>query len=158
MEHHPDVKKHCAKAYLDYVRSLSQRIQSLQENIERQKTLMLPSGINYTESVSQSTSGDNLENGVIKLHELIAEYCTELSEYVEQQHIAHDVFNALSKPEYNSALTHYYLLGKSWEQVCVEMGYTWQGMMSLRKKAIQEVYDYMPEEWRRYSIPKAEVV
>lgn len=157
MEHHPDVKKHCAKAYLDYIRSLSQRIQSLQENIERQKTLMLPSGINYTESVSQSTSGDNLENGVIKLHELIAEYCTELSEYVEQQHIAHDVFKALSKPEYNSALTRYYLLGKSWEQVCVEMGYSWGGMMKLKRAAEVEVYDYMPEEWRRYTIPKAEV-
>ena len=155
MIHHQDVKKHCAKAYLDYVRSLHQRIKSLQENIERQKAMMLPSGIAYSESVAQSSSGDVLENGVIRLQELIQEYCTEMAEYVEQQKIAHDVFNGLSKPEYTIALTKYYALGKSWEQVCVDMGYSWGGMMKLKRAAELEVYNVMPEEWRRYSIPAA---
>lgn len=157
MDHHPEVIKHCSKAYLDYIRSLNLRIQTLQESIERQRALMLPSGIAYSESVSQSTQGDTIEQGIIKLADLITTYCTELAEYVEQEMIAHRVFESLSKPEYTAAMTKYYLQGKSWEQVCVEMGYSWQGMMTLRKKAIQEVYGLMPEEWRRYTIPKAEV-
>lgn len=155
MSHHPEVIKHCSKAYLDYIRSLNLRIQTLQESIERQRSLMLPSGIAYTESVSQSLSGDDLEQGIIKLTDLITQYCTELAEYVEQEMIAHKLFESLSKPEYTVALTKYYLQGKSWEQVCVDMGYSWQGMMSLRKKALVEVYYSMPEEWRRYTIPKA---
>lgn len=47
------------------------------------------------------------------------------------------------------------MLGKTWEMVCVEMGYSYSGMMKLRRRAVDEVYDLMPEEWRRNPIPNA---
>lgn len=155
MGHHPEVKAICAKAYLDYVRSLSARISTLHESIENQRSLLLPKGINYKELVSQSSSVDALETGIIKLQELIKDLCTEMREYVEQQEIARDVLGLLSRSEYTIALTKYYLQGKSWEQVCVDTSYSYRGMMKLKRAALAEVYDLMPEQWRRDPIPNA---
>lgn len=155
MQHHLEVKLICVNDYLCYIKKLNKRIETLKESIDRQKSLMLPAGIDYSELVAASSSGDALENGVIKLQELIKEYCTELAEYVEQQQIAYNVFKKLSNPKGTEALTKYYLQGKTWEKVCVEMAYSYRGMMKLKKAAELEVYDYMPEQWRRYSIPNS---
>lgn len=157
MNHHPEVQKICARQYLRYVRSLNLRIKTLQDNIEQQRSNLLPSGVNYSDAPAANVVGDVLENGVIKLQEMIAAYCTELSEQIEQQQIAHQVFSNLSKYEYTIALEKYYLQGKSWEQVCVDMSYSYRGMMHLKKTAELEVYSLMPEQWRRYPIPNAEI-
>lgn len=155
MEHDPNVRHHCAERYMLYVRSLVVRINIMRDEIERQRALLLPAGIRYGESVACSVSGDAMEDGVIKLQEMIGEYCTELVEYVEQQKAAHEALAKLSKPERTEALTHHYLQGITWEETCVKMDYTWHGMMKLRKKALIELYDHMPEEWRRDAIPNA---
>lgn len=155
MQHDQEVRRICATAYLEHVRSLKTRIDALQEEIDLNSD-MLGTTTRYREKVSKSGDPKSFENSVIRLHDLIEDYCTELAEYVDEQHVAHDVMRRLSRPEYARALTAYYVRGKSWELCCVDMGYTWQGMMSLRKKAVQEVYDFMPEAWRRDPIPNAE--
>lgn len=156
MTHHPDIKKICVEAYLEYVKNIDEGIRTLKESIDRQRSLMLPSGLDYSGLIpSSSSSGDALANGVIKLQEMIAEYTTELAEYVEQQRTASLVFASLSKPAYRLAFTKYYLQGKTWEQVCVEMAYSYRRLMQIRSEGMLEVYDLMPEEWRRYSIPNA---
>lgn len=155
MEHDPNVKHHCAEAYMLYVRSLVVRVNIMRDEIERQKALLQPLGVKYSDSVSQNVSGDSMENGVIKLQEMIAEYTTELLEYVEQQRIAHEAVGELSKPERTKALTCHYLQGLTWEETCVKMSFSWHGMMKLRKKALIELYDHMPERWRRDPIPNA---
>lgn len=155
MQHDQEVRRICATAYLEHVRSLKTRIDSLQEEIELNRD-MLGTTTRYREKVSKSGNPKSFEDAVIRLQELIADYCTEMAGYVEEQRIAHGVMRNMSRPEYSRALTAYYVRGKSWELCCVDMGYTWQGMMSLRKKAVQEVYDFMPEAWRRDPIPNAE--
>ncbi len=155
MQHDQEVRRICATAYLEHVRSLKTRIDALQEEIDLNSD-MLGTTTRYREKVSKSGNPKSFENSVIRLHDLIEDYCTELAEYVDEQYVAHDVMRRLSRPEYARALTAYYVRGKSWELCCVDMGYTWQGMMSLRKKAVQEVYDFMPEAWRRDPIPNAE--
>lgn len=155
MDHHPEVKSICAKAYLDYVRSLTSRIDTLQESIEQQRSVLLPQGINYREAVSQTSDIDALEKGIVQLQEMISDYCTELQEFVEQQRVAKCVLDRLSRHEYAIALTKYFLQGKTWEQVCVDMDYSYRGMMKLKRAALPEVYDLMPEQWRREPIPNA---
>lgn len=154
MHHDHEVRRICATAYLEHVRSLKTRIDALQEEIELNRD-MLGTTTRYREKVSKSGNPKSFEDAVIRLQELIADYCTEMAGYVEEQRIAHDVMRHLSRPEYSRALTTYYVRGKSWELCCVDMGYTWQGMMSLRKRAVQEVYEFMPETWRREAIPNA---
>ena len=62
--HHPEVKKICAKAYLEYIRELNTRIETLREGIERKRSLMLPSGIDYSGVPSSGSAADALGNGV----------------------------------------------------------------------------------------------
>lgn len=150
------MKMHCAKAYLEHVRDLVLRIQTLQEKIERQRAVMELSAAQYREASSPNAVGDAMENGVIELQTLICEFCAELSEYVAEQRAAHAALSHLPRPEYAAALTGYYVHGKSWEQVCVDTGYSWDGMMSLRRRAIPMVYELMPEEWRRDAIPNSD--
>lgn len=155
LQHDHEVRRICATDYLEHVRSLKTRIDALREEIDLNSD-MLGTTTRYREKVSKSGNPKSFEDAVIHLQELIADFLTEMAGYVEEQRIAHDVMRRLSRPEYARALTAYYLSGKTWEMCCVDMGYTWQGMMSLRKKAVQEVYDFMPETWRREPIPNAE--
>ena len=154
MRHDPEVRRICATAYLDHVRSLRMRIDALQEEIEPLRE-MVGTTMDNRERVSGSTNPKAFEDAVIKLQDLIADYCTEMAEFADEQQAAHDVMRKLSRPEYRRALTAHYLVGKTWERCCVDMDYSWQGMMKLRRNAIDEVYDLMPEQWRRNAIPNA---
>lgn len=159
IEHSPEVKRICAEAYLKHVRSLAVKVRNLENDIaEQREQLDGITAIQYREQVTQTQQTDKFEQAVIKLQELIADYCTELAGYVDEQKTAHEVLRKLERPEHQCALKAYYVKAKSWEQVCVDMGYSWGGMMKLRASAIVDVYDVMPEEWRRQVIPNAMVV
>lgn len=151
---HDDVRRICSEAYLEYVRSLRFSVTTLHEEIEALRATLELTGIQYSESVSTSTKGDMLESGVIDLQELIAKFCTELSEYTAEQAQAHEVLSHLPKPEQRQALTLYYLCGWKWRRVYTKMHYTKQGMKKIRETALIALYDYIPEEWRRV-LPKA---
>lgn len=155
MDKDSQVKRICAEAYLSHVRSLALRVQLLQEQIDRKRSMLEPCAIRYREASAPGTVGDAMEAGVIELHGLIRDYCTELVGYVEEQREAHHALMMLPRPEYAAALAGYYVHGKSWEQVCVDMGYSYDGIMSLRRRAVPLVYDVMPESWRRDAIPNA---
>lgn len=156
MEHNDEVKLYCATQYLNHIKELGRKIKQLDEEIAHHRALVELSGVDYSEGVSGSSGKDQLESGVIKLQELIEESVNKRAEYVEQQIIANHVLSKL-RPDHARALRAYYLKDKVWKEVCADMSYSWQGMMSLRRRAIIETYDYMPEEWRRYSIPNAQV-
>lgn len=155
MRHSDEVKRICAEAYMSYVRSLALRVDFLQKEIETKKSELLPGAISLKEYVSTSTDVDAIESAICDLQELIAEYVTELAGYIDEQKVAHGVLCCLENPMHMLALHAYYLNGKTWEQVCVDLGYSWAGMMKLRKQALCEVYDLMPESWRRDPIPNA---
>lgn len=155
MEHADDVKRICAEAYLNHVRSLAVKIKSLQSEIDSQRALLEDGAVSYAEKVSKSGNPKSFEEGVVELQELIEEFVTELAGYVDEQRTAHRAIRKLGKPEHIAALTGYYVQGKTWREVCAKLGYSHDGMMTLRKRAIVEVYDVMPEQWRRDPIPNA---
>ena len=154
MQHDQEVRRICATAYLDHIRSLKTHIDSLQERIEPLREA-IGNTMDYRERVSASPNPKAFEDAVIRLQELIADYCTEIAEFAEEQHVAYGVTRRLSRPEYRMAIEMHYIDGKPWNAVCRAMGYTKDGMMKLRRKAVDEVYDLMPESERRIHIPNA---
>ncbi len=154
MHHDHEVRRICATAYLDHIRSLKTHIDSLQERIEPLREA-IGNTMDYRERVSASPNPKAFEDAVIRLQELIADYCTEIAEFAEEQHVAYGVTRRLSRPEYRMAIEMHYIDGKPWNAVCRAMGYTKDGMMKLRRKAVDEVYDLMPESERRVHIPNA---
>ena len=122
-----------ARAYLEHVRALSCRAQALRAEVEAQREL--------ADGVRAMRYGEGGGDGV-------EGYCSELAGYVAEQDRAHACVRLMERPEHVQAITGRYLLGRSWERVCVDMGYTWDGMMKLRRRAVTEFYDVMPTEWR----------
>lgn len=138
-----------ARAYLEHVRSLSCRTQALRGEVEAQRELA--DGVRamgYGEGGGGSAGDGRMAETVARLQELVDDYCAELSAYVSEQQEAHERVGLMDRPEHAQAITGYYLLGRTWERVRVDMGYTWEGMMSLRRRAVAAFYDVMPAEWR----------
>lgn len=138
-----------ARAYLEHVRALSCRTQALRAEIEAQRELADGvKAMRYGECGSASPQPDRMADTVARLQKLVQGYCEELARYVDEQETAHGCVMLMERPEHAQAIASYYLLGRAWERVCVDMGYTWDGMMSLRRRAITAFYDVMPVEWR----------
>lgn len=138
-----------ARAYLEHVRALSCRTSALRAEVEAQRELA--DGVRamrYGDGGGGGAEPDRMADTVARLQELIAGYCVELSAYVSEQQAAHERVKLMERPEHAQAITSHYLLGRTWERVCVDMGYTWDGMMSMRKRAVTAFYDVMPVEWR----------
>lgn len=151
-EEYEHYQREQAARWLEHVRSLAQRVRVLQIEIEAQRDIGLK-GIDYAERVSGSNAGDPVMDAVEKLQGLIASYCTELVSYLEEQQRAHEALLKIDDEACGTALRLYYLAGKSWEETCVEMGYSWDGMMTLRRRALVKAYEVMPPSERdpRYS-------
>lgn len=137
-----------ARAYLEHVRALSCRTKALRAEVEAQRELADGVRAMRYGAGAVPTRPDRTADAVARLQELVEGYCAELAEYVEEQDRAHVCVRLMERPEHVQAITGRYLLGRSWERVCVDMGYTWDGMMKLRRRAVTEFYDVMPTEWR----------
>lgn len=145
-----------AEDYLMYVRSLSMLIRSKKEQIEFEQECAL-SGVSYGEKIKVQPSRDAIDNHIINIDSLINTYNMDLAEYIEAKKEATLALAKLSKPEYIVALISYYMNCHTWKQVCANMNYSWGGMMKLRKKAIIELYEHIPEFWKSKVVPDAQI-
>lgn len=149
-EEYERYKRMQASRWMEHVRSLGRRVRSIAEEIEAQRELASGvQAVRYDGAPSGgAASGDAIPNAVARLQELIAEYVAEQAGYVEEQREAHEALRLIEDDACRDALTKHYLLGCNWERVCVDMGYTWDGMMALRRRALLAAYDRMPARWR----------
>lgn len=149
-EEYDRYKRAQAAQWLEYVRGLGKRIDGMSEQIEdkRQRAVGLASPAFDGMPKAHGSSPDAVPNAVILVDELIDDYLTAMSEYVSEQRIASNAIARIESADEVLALTLYYLCGRSWEQCCVRMDYSWDGMMKLRRRALLSAYDVMPPEWR----------
>lgn len=154
MNRSKEVRAICANEYLEYLRGLNLRISTLQEQIERERSRLTLTGLATGERVSKSRNNDAMSDGVIRLQELIERYCTELSEYVEQQEIAHNVFLSLSNSVHGVVLFQRYIAGKTWAEIGRDTHFSVKHAQRLKAASLDELYYSMPEQWRSV-LPKA---
>lgn len=143
-----------SERWLEHVRGLGNRIRTLQSEIEAQRDIAAGVQAVCYDGMPKSpnSSADAIPNAVAAIEELIAEYATELAGYVEEQREAHDALRMMEDGVCRDALTKYYVLGRSWKSVCYdEKGnevYTYDGIMSIRRRGLLKAYDVMPTRWR----------
>lgn len=142
-------KRAQAAKWLDHVRGLSIRAEKLKAEADMQRDQMDGvKGVSYDGGGGGSPSDDAVLRAVARLHAAIRRYAEEMAELVSEQEAAHDALAKLDKAEHEVALSKHYILGETWEKVCVDMGYTWDGMMTLRRQALSAAYEVMPPRWR----------
>ena len=145
-----DYKYQQARDWLEHVRTLGADVATAKALVdEERKSLDMLQGIDY--SASPSGSGDHDEellNAIERTRQSIANFAAKQQAYMEERADAYRRLEMLDDATERQALTLRYLLGKSWEEACVEMAYTYDGMMTLRKRAIIHAYDVMPNDKR----------
>lgn len=149
-EEYERYKRAQAARWLEHVRRLGGKCRALQAQIEEERSIATGlQGIDYSAvSFAATPTADAIPNAVAKIQDLVRAYCEELSSCASERKEAHDALNAMDDELCAEALRRHYLASQPWEQCCVEMGYSYDGMMSLRKRALSAAYDRMPHRWR----------
>lgn len=148
-EEYERYKRAQAAKWLEHVRGLSIRADKLKAEVDMQRGMMDGvKGVSYDGGGGGASSDDAVLRAVARLQSAISRYAVELASLVDEQEEAHAALAKLDRAEHEAALTKHYVLGETWEKACVDMGYTWDGMMSLRRQALSAAYDVMPPRWR----------
>lgn len=139
-----------AKAWLAKVRRLAAYERAMRDIAERQLEMADGlRGIDYSaDRVSTASDGNAIPRAVEAHLEAMADLAAIADDAARRIAEAAAVVDAMDDPTEAAALARYYLGGDSWEQVCVDMGYTWQGMMAIQRRALLHVYPLMPARER----------
>ena len=125
-----------AKQWLNRARRIDREIRALEEVISSTRKRL--------ESVTQSYSGDGAQSSkdphkfdrLVELESLVNEKIDE------QIQIKTEILEAISQVRdrrQRIVLTEYYLNMKTWEQVAVEINYSWRQVMNIHGRALQEM-------------------
>lgn len=139
-----------ASRWLEHVMASGAKVRSLQAEIDEQREIAAGVSSPAVDGMprARAATADALPDAVARIESLIAEYCAELAAYVDEQREAHRALSAMPNAAHAEALKRRYLLCRPWPQVSEEMGYTKDGMMKMRRRALCEAYDVMPANWR----------
>lgn len=136
-----------ATAYLEKVRKMAVRLISLTANIEEQKAIASGlTGIDYSRDiVKTSPTDDKMPNCVTKILRLSMTFRRCMTNTTAESGWRLAAIGRMKSSECSRSLEMHYIAGKDWAAVASVLGYTKPGMMSLRKRALNEFYDVMPQ-------------
>ena len=143
-------------AYLERIRKMGDDCAALQVEVDdaRERASGV-TGIDYArDRVSTSASDDGMVNAIETIRHAIREYAVKLSELLDERKAASDAMDKMDDYTEAKALRLRYICCMDWESVCIQMHYTYDGMMKLRRRALCSYWDVMPKT-ERDAIPMA---
>lgn len=149
-----EIKKICAKGYLDYIYRLNTRIKDVFASIETERSRLGIMGVSYDGIQSKGCNRDGLPNAVIAMIEIIDKVEADVAEYKEQIEIARSVILGIEEDAAYRVVMRHYFDGVAWIDVAHEFNYSIRSIYYMRDRALVEIYPLMPEQWRS-SLPKA---
>lgn len=129
-----------AKEYLLQVSRAEHRIKRLKEEIlTLQELVTSTSAISQGERVISSTSQDKMAETICKINEKECEWNDLMREFALAR--ANVIINIqkLNNPEYEQILYKRYCQSKKWEEIALEMNYTYQWVCKLHGRALLEL-------------------
>ncbi len=127
------------KEYLQQLQKLDIIInQKLQELYELKK-LQDIKAIDYTKEKVQSSrqNGANFETILIKIIDMENEINDEIDRFIDMKHCIINQIQTLDNTKYMQVLYKRYVEYKSFEQIAVEMGYTYDYIRKIHIKALR---------------------
>lgn len=146
MDEYTSYKIDQAHAYLERIRKLGEDCAALQAEADdaRDRASGLK-GIDYAKDrVQVSPSDDGMVDAIERIHATIREYVLKLSELLDERKAASDALMLMDDYTEARALRLRYICNWKWERICTEMNYTWDGMMTLRRRALNSYWEVMP--------------
>lgn len=143
-----------AHAYLERVRRMGADCAGLRRLVEDARAnLGAVRGLDYSRGGggTQTAGDDAIVNEIAAVQESVQAYVTRLAEYEDERHRAAMTVDMMPDPTEARVIRLRYLLGWKWENICVEVGYSYDGIMKLRRRALVSFYEVMPRD----AIPRA---
>lgn len=143
-----------AHAYLERVRRMGADCAGLRRLVEDARAnLGAVRGLDYSRGGggTQTAGDDAIVNEIAAVQESVASYVAKLAEYEDERHRAAMTVDRMPDPTEARVIRLRYLLGWKWENICVEVSYSYNGIMKLRRRALMSFYEVMPRD----AIPRA---
>ena len=129
-----------AKEYLNQVRNLESKMKILKEEIDTLRETVVSTGaIQQGERVLSSGTQDKMAETICKINEKECEWNDLMREFALAR--ANVIINIqkLNNPEYEQILYKRYCQSKKWEEIALEMNYTYQWVCKLHGRALLEL-------------------
>ena len=147
-EEYDELRRSCARAYMEHVRASRARADALRDEIDMERQAMGPKGMRFDRIGKSSPYADAIPDGVARIDGMVSRYADQLREYMAEAEAAHDMLALLSDPRHTAVLTRRYMLGRSWCEVAADMGMCERNARRLGDAALAELYPSLPAEWR----------
>lgn len=129
-----------AKEYLLQVSEAKKQLEQKKEEYRVLKAAAIMSGAADGEPVQTSTSGDRLEQAVIKYTDLETEIIEDSVALVRMIQRLGQMIDLLDNPLHRSILRDRYLYGKSCSQIAYEHAYGWKYVINQHGRALSEFH------------------
>lgn len=129
-----------AKEYLNQVKNLESKMKILKEEIDTLREMVVSTGaIQQGERVLSSGTQDKMAETICKINEKECEWNDLMREFALAR--ANVIINIqkLNNPEYEQILYKRYCQSKKWEEIALEMNYTYQWVCKLHGRALLEL-------------------
>jgi hypothetical protein len=129
-----------AKEYLQQVNDLDRQINIDMQEACRLRSIAEKITATYSpDKVQSSGSASRLEDATLKLLALEDSIIDSIHAKVKKQNEVKAVIGRVRDARQREVLEHRYLLGKKWEQICVDMHYEWRQVHYLHSRALKDV-------------------
>lgn len=125
-----------AKQFLWKIRNLDREIDVKLEVLHRMKERALSITQNYEKDGAQSSGDPHKYDAIVELEDYIDQKVDELA--ATKQTVL-ETIDKLQDERQRSVLTSYFVNGNTWEQTAVSLGYSYQHIRRIYKKALKAV-------------------
>lgn len=126
-----------SKRYLHQIRRLDNMINAKLEQIELLKTLATKITADISnERIQTSNISDQVSSSVVRIIDLENEINESIDELVDLKREAMEKIDDLENEDHKLILTLRYLNYKTWEEIAVEMNYSYRNIHYLHKNAL----------------------
>lgn len=154
MEHNFEVQRYCVIKYLSKIRYIDEDLKHVRDRISEIEQSLVLSGVSYDKIGSApSTTGDKIPDGILRLMDKREELQMKLSLHFGLLDEARELCPPSNRPRW--CLWLHYVDGYDWSSVGKKLGYSERHTRLMACTGIREIYELMPEEFRRYTIPNA---
>lgn len=143
------------KRYLNGYRDCTRRERQLQEQIDELRSQQMFPSVNH-DGMPQGNAHSDLSGYVARLDALISQLEQEQAMAVRQYKEIHDRIHKMQDGAEKEVLIRRYLMGRTWEQIAVEMDYTYRHVTRLHGAALRSFC--LPEEEKgEFSLGKTDI-
>ena len=132
-----------AKEYLSRARRLDKRIDANNEEIMRLRAYAERATSSYSATrVGGTDQRSKLERAIERIDELERRIKDDTNDCITARRDIRDAINNVDKPDERLLLQLRYLNGKKWEEIAVEMNYSWRQVHNIHSVALQKIAHY----------------